>query len=196
MGVIRFLILMQTQGPQVDRLVAALTSFLKEILSKQSSAGGEDEDDGNDEQWGHMLVSSVATLLMADRKEQAKEVSLSIIQSHPKYRQQLVLAYAEDGKDIDAEDTVGVLFAALVPQLTHLEPELTAAILANFTAHVEREIDNALEYDFRFTRDMMKINDTEEEGLLFEIPDKQNVEADGKEALLKGWIAREMAIIN
>jgi hypothetical protein len=42
----------------------------------------------------------------------------------------------------------------------------------------------------------MKINDTEEEGLLFEIPDKQNVEADGKEALLKEWIPREMALIN
>jgi hypothetical protein len=143
-----------------------------------------------------MLVASVATLLMVDRKEEAKEVSLGIIQSHPKYRQQLVLEYAEEGKDIDPEDTVGVLFAALIPQLTHLEPQLTAGIMANFNTHVEREIDNALEYDFRFTRDMMKINDTEEEGLLFEIPDKQNVEADGKEALLKEWIPREMALIN
>lgn len=78
-----------------------------------------------------------------------------------------------------------MLFAALIPQLAHLEPQVTAAIMANFNMHVEREIDNALEYDFRFTRDMMKINDTEEEGLLFEIPEKQNVEADGKEALLK-----------
>ena len=68
--------------------------------------------------------------------------------------------------------------------------------MANFSTHVEREIDNALEYDFRFTRDLMKINDTEEEGLLFDIPDKQNVEADGKEALLKEWIPREMALIN
>ncbi len=34
LGVIRYLILMQTQGPQVDRLVAALVSFLKEILTK------------------------------------------------------------------------------------------------------------------------------------------------------------------
>jgi hypothetical protein len=42
----------------------------------------------------------------------------------------------------------------------------------------------------------MKINDTEEEGLLFEIPDKTKVEADGKEALLKEWIDKEMAIIN
>jgi hypothetical protein len=41
---------MQTQSPYIDRLVAALTSFLKEILSKQSSAGGdEEEDDENDE---------------------------------------------------------------------------------------------------------------------------------------------------
>jgi len=62
-----------------------------------------------------MLVSSVATLLMADRMEAAKEVSLSIIQSHPKYRTQLVLEYAEEDKEIDPEDTVGVLFAALIP---------------------------------------------------------------------------------
>ena len=41
-----------------------------------------------------MLVSTVATLLLVDRKEEAKEVSLSIIQSYPKYRQQLVLEYA------------------------------------------------------------------------------------------------------
>ena len=68
--------------------------------------------------------------------------------------------------------------------------------MTNFNQHVEREIDNGLEYDFRFNRDLMKINDTEEEGLLFEIPEKKNVEADGKEALLKEWIPKEMALIN
>jgi hypothetical protein len=68
--------------------------------------------------------------------------------------------------------------------------------MANFIQHVEREIDNALEYDFRLNRDLMKINDTEEEGLLFEIPEKTNVEADGKEALFKEWIPKEMALIN
>jgi len=41
-----------------------------------------------------------------------------------------------------------------------------------FKAHVESEIDNALEYEFRLNRDLMVINDTEEEGLLFDIPDK------------------------
>ena len=96
-----------------------------------------------------MLVSSVATLLLVDRTEVAKEVALNIIHSHPKYRTYLVLNYAEEDKFIDQEDTVGVLFAALIPQLTHLEPHLSAAILSNFKQHVEREIDNALEYDFR-----------------------------------------------
>jgi hypothetical protein len=41
----------------------------------------------------------------------------------------------------------------------------------------------------------MLINDTEEEGLLFEIPDKSNVEADAKEALMKSWIDKEVALI-
>ena len=91
---------------------------------------------------------------------------------------------------------MGILFAALIPQLTPLEPALTAALLANYNRHIEREVDLALEYDFRLTRDLMQINDTEEEGLLFEIPDKSHVEADGKEALLKEWIPREMALIN
>ena len=68
--------------------------------------------------------------------------------------------------------------------------------MKNFQNHVEREIDNCLEYEFRLTRDIMLINDTEEEGLLFEIPDKKQVEADGKEAVLKGWIQKEMEIIN
>jgi hypothetical protein len=143
-----------------------------------------------------MLVASVATLLMADRAEAAKEVALSIIHSHPKYRNLLVLNFAEEEAEVDPDNTVGILFAALVPQLTQMEPYLTANIMANFNGHVEREIDNALEYDFRFNRDLMKINDTEEEGLLFEIPDKTYVEADGKEALFKEWVPREMAIIN
>jgi hypothetical protein len=65
-----------------------------------------------------MLVSSVATLLLVDRTEAAKDIALNIIHAHPKYRTQLVLDYAEEGKEIDPEDTVGILFAALIPQLT------------------------------------------------------------------------------
>ena len=61
--------------------------------------------------------------------------------------------------------------------------------------HVEREIDCSLEYDFRLNRDLMLINDSEEEGLLFEIPDRTLVEADAKEALLKTWIEKEVALI-
>ena len=61
--------------------------------------------------------------------------------------------------------------------------------------HVEREIDCSLEYDFRLNRDLMLINDSEEEGLLFEIPDRTHVEADAKEALLKTWIEKEVALI-
>lgn len=41
----------------------------------------------------------------------------------------------------------------------------------------------------------MLINDTEEEGLLFDIPDKSNIEADAKEAVLKGWVKQEIALL-
>ena len=91
-----------------------------------------------------MLVSAVATLLMADRMEAAKDAALAIIQMNPKYRTQLILNYAEEGKAIDPEDTVGILFAALIPQLTPLDPALTSSIMKNFSTHIEREIDNAL----------------------------------------------------
>jgi len=62
-----------------------------------------------------MLVASVATLLMVDRMEAAKEVALNIIHTHPKFRTQLVLSYAEEDRYIDPDDTVGVLFASLIP---------------------------------------------------------------------------------
>ena len=41
----------------------------------------------------------------------------------------------------------------------------------------------------------MLINDTEEEGLLFEIPDKSKVENAAKEEVLKSWIQREVELI-
>jgi len=43
-----------------------------------------------------MLVSSVATLLLVDRMDAAKDISLGIIHSDPKFRTSLVLDYAED----------------------------------------------------------------------------------------------------
>jgi hypothetical protein len=71
----------------------------------------------------------------------------------------------------------------------------TEGVAKVFKAHVESEIDNALEYEFRLNRDLMVINDTEEEGLLFDIPDKSKVEADAKEKIMKTWIEREIAVI-
>lgn len=64
-----------------------------------------------------------------------------------------------------------------------------------FKTHVESEIDSALNYEFRLTMDMMEVNDTEEEGLLFEIPDKSLIEAHHKENMLKAWIPRELELI-
>jgi hypothetical protein len=80
--------------------------------------------------------------------------------------------------------------------LTKIAPSpFSAQVSQAYVGHVAREIECALEYDFRLNRDLMLINDTEEEGLLFEIPDKSNVEADAKEALMKSWIDKEVALI-
>jgi len=54
-----------------------------------------------------------------------------------------------------------------------------------FKNHVESEIDNAIEYEFRLNRDLMVINDSEEDGIFFEIPNKTFIEADFKESILK-----------
>ena len=64
-----------------------------------------------------------------------------------------------------------------------------------FKNHITSEVDNALEYDFRLNRDLMLLNDTEEEGLLFDVPDKSNIEADSKEEVLKRGIQREKEIL-
>lgn len=61
-----------------------------------------------------------------------------------------------------------------------------------YRSHIESEVDCALEYEFRLNRDLMLINDTEEEGLLFEIPDKDMVEADAKESVLREWKDKEI----
>ena len=109
----------------------------------------------------------------------------------------MIAKYA--GGEVDSEDTAGVMFAAYamkaLPPQSPQDQALAKAVSNSFKQHVEREIDNALEYDFRLGRDLMQINDTEEEGLLFEIPDKSKVEADSKEAVIKGWIEAEKAII-
>lgn len=64
-----------------------------------------------------------------------------------------------------------------------------------FTTHVESEIDNSLEYEFRLSRDLMEVNEKEEDGLLFEVPDRKLVEANCKERLIKTWIYREKELI-
>jgi hypothetical protein len=70
-----------------------------------------------------------------------------------------------------------------------------AEVMQLYREHVEREVEYTLNYEFSLNRDLMLINDTEEEGLLFEIPDKDNIGADAKEAVLKSWLARELEVI-
>lgn len=101
--------------------------------------------------------------------------------------------YAEN--DVDSEDTAGVMLAAYACKALGIDQEIAQAVKSAYREHVEREIDNSLEYDFRLGRDLMEINDTEEEGLLFEIPDKTKIEAEGKETIIKSWIEVEKAVI-
>jgi hypothetical protein len=68
-------------------------------------------------------------------------------------------------------------------------------VLRSVRAHVEKEIDLALQYEFRFNRDLMDINSNEEEGLLFEITDKSKVECDAKERILSAFVDRERELI-
>lgn len=76
-----------------------------------------------------------------------------------------------------------------------VNPAVAQRVMASFVKHVEKEVDLSLEYDFRLNRDLLLINDTEEEGLLFEIPDKTNIEADAKEEVLKSWKDQEISLL-
>ena len=119
----------------------------------------------------------------------AAEIGKGIM--HAKVKALFITKYIEG--EVDQDDTAGCMVAVY---LTKIAPSpFSAQVSQAYAGHIAREIDCALEYDFRLNRDLMLINDTEEEGLLFEIPDKSNVEADAKEALMKSWIDKEVALI-
>ena len=126
---------------------------------------------------------------MLNKLDVASEIGKGIMQARVK--ELFINKYVEG--NVDQDDTAGCLVAVY---LTKLVPSpFSVQVQHAYVSHVEREIDCALEYDFRLNRDLMLINDTEEEGLLFEIPDKSNVEADAKEALMKSWIDKEVTLI-
>ena len=94
------------------------------------------------------------------------------------------------------EDTAILMFAAYALKImNNCEQELAMNVSNMFKTHVESEVDSTLDYEFRLNRDLMLLNDTEEEGMLFEIPDRSNVEDDAKENVLKAWISREREVI-
>ena len=135
------------------------------------------------------MSGGLATLLLLNKLDVAAEIGKGIMQA--KVKELFISQYL--GGEVDQDDTAGCMVAVY---LTKLVPSpFSAQVLQAYAGHVEKEIDCALEYDFRLNRDLMLINDTEEEGLLFEIPDKSNVEADAKEALMKSWIEKEVALI-
>ncbi len=123
--------------------------------------------------------------------EAAAEIGKGIMSG--KVRELFINKYAEG--DVDQDDTAGCLIAVYLTKLVPAASPFGAQVLQAYVSHVEREIDCSLEYDFRLNRDLMLINDTEEEWLLFEIPDKSHVEDDAKEALMKSWIDKEVALI-
>lgn len=96
------------------------------------------------------------------------------------------------------EDTSIILFAAYslktIPREL-LNEEVYSNVENVFKNHVSSEVDNVLNYDFRLNRDLMIMNDTDEETLFFEIPSRQLIEADYKEMILKQWIPRELDLI-
>lgn len=93
-----------------------------------------------------------------------------------------------------SDDTSVILFAAYTLKIA--SPGDTQATVAMILkTHVESEVENSLEYSFRLTRDLMVLNDTAEEEIFFEIPDRKLVEADAKERLLKSWKDREIELL-
>ena len=160
-------------------------------LGKESDF--EDIDDDEKQQWGSLIANTIGTLLMARHYDAARELTQFFVQNA--LLRDMILKQVSI-----SEETAVLMFAAFSLKLlsetsTTVSPLLNMSVVSMFKGHVLSEVDNALEYDFRLNRDMMVISDSEEEGLLFEIPDKRNVESDAKEKLLKEWIPREIDLI-
>ena len=143
-------------------------------------------EDEEKEKWGIFLSNSIADLILVEAYDVAKELALFSLSNQTL---QTILTAPLSLEEV--EDTGSILVAAYAMELAQKPQEGREAL----ARHVEREIDNALEYVFRLNRDLLLINDTEEEGLLFEIPDKSNIEADAKEEALGTWLEREKDII-
>ena len=143
-------------------------------------------EDEEKEKWGIFLSNSIADLILVEAYDVAKELALFSLSNQTL---QTILTAPLSLEEV--EDTGSILVAAYAMELAQKPQEGREAL----ARHVEREIDNALEYVLRLNRDLLLINDTEEEGLLFEIPDKSNIEADAKEEALRTWLEREKAII-
>ena len=136
-----------------------------------------------------MLSNSVCCLLLSHHYDLARSLTSFLMCNHP--LQHLLIQQLSS----TAETSV-LLFAAFSLKLIDTtNSDVLMNVSTLFKNHVQSEIEDSLEYEFRLNRDLMEVNDTEEEGLLFEIPDKSNVEADCKEKLLKQWIPREIELI-
>lgn len=131
-----------------------------------------------------IIAGGISTLLLIGKLDLAAEIGKGIMTA--KVKELFINQYAEG--EVDKDDTTGCMIAVYLTKLSPAGSPFGAQVLQAFLSHVEREIDCSLEYDFRLNRDLMLINDTEEEGLLFEIPDKSMVAADAKEAVMKAWI--------
>lgn len=163
-----------------------------------AKAGQETEEDDEDQTSSYVqLVQNIlGTLILLRKPAEATQLA---IQASTTFSNGLLHNYlsSEDDDDIDADDTTGIMVAVFIAKVIPdaVDQSQRERLVGMFRKHVEREIDLALEYEFKVGRDMMEINDTEEEGLLFELPNKDLVLADAKEAVMTRWEEQEKLVI-
>eukprot|EP00347_Sterkiella_histriomuscorum_P023381 403334851 len=181
-------------GYQNQQLNVSLADFLKQSIQNKVTSDIDQLEDEEKITWVCLAAGTVSTLLLVKDYEIAKDLA-AFLMSNDQFRK-LILSQVNT-----SEDTSVILFAAYslqtLPQsiMQTLDPSLIEDVSRVFKTHVESEVDSQLNYEFRLSRDLMEINDTEEEGLLFEVPDKTLIEAHHKEHVLNSWKDRELELI-
>ncbi|CDW75637.1 UNKNOWN [Stylonychia lemnae] len=190
MGTIRLLMLILRNYPQPD-LNKSLADFLKNSIQSKFLSNPDQVEAEEKTQWVSVSAGVVSTLILIQDQFNARNVTEFLI-SNDTFRNLLINQVST------TEETSVILFATyslnIIPK-EFLNQEIYENVLNIYKNHVESEIENQLNYDFRLNRDLMEINDTEEEGMLFEIPDKSLIESDAKEHVLKSLKDRELEVI-
>lgn len=186
---VRLLALMQPPGSESQQLTLKTCFELSELVLTKLS----DEEPEEHESLVGVFAYSLCFFLLLGHGATAQQLLTKAFATRPELREDLFSAHAEF-ESTDYDQTVTGLLAAFIAKLDPSQPE-SSQVLQSVRAHAEREIDFALEYEFRFNRELMHINDEEEEALFFEITDRSLIESDAKERLLKSFVEREQAVI-